>query len=371
MAKTSVLPTDAGAVKLWSAKVAIDTANKMYWGKLTGSEADALPVVNKTDLESGPGDEVTSYLIAKFRGKPIEGSEKGEGREDKLTSYTHAMRIDKLRKLVNVGDIMTQKRTPYSIGEQVRNRLTDYLAEVGDQLITMYASGARGTGAEITHYPTSWTGFPNALVAPDADHLFIAGAGTKIGLTTGDKMGTDVIDRVLVKTKQMYGGPGAAVRMTPVTVSGGTPSDQPGKHFLFLLGTEPMYDLRREVGDAGWLTLEKAKTSQDGAKNPIFMGGAAYYNGALVDDVQHYVKFTDYGAGSNVPAARSLMVGAHAVASAYGMKGRTMRWDMLDSDVDHHEEEVVIARTICGYSKTRHNSMDFGVIAVDTAFTAL
>lgn len=365
MAVTTVLPTDAGAVKVWNAEVALDAVNKMYFTKMTGTEADALPVLVKTDLEAGPGDEVTSYLIAKFVGKPVEGSEKGEGREDKLTNYTHKMKIDKHRKLVNCGDIMTQKRTPWQIQEQVKARLGDYWAEVNDQQITMHASGARGVGSEVTHYPTSYTGFPNALVAPDASHIFYAGTGTKVALTTSDKMTTDVLDKTIAKTKMMYGGPGNAVKMTPCSVEGGS-------FLIALLGVEQMYDLRREVGDAGWLTLEKAKAAAVGANSPIFKGGKAFYNGALVDEVQHYVKFSDYGAGSNVNASRALMLGAHAVAVAYGMKNSTKsRYETIASDVDHHEEDVVVTRVVAGYSKCRHNSLDFGVFAMDTAYTSL
>src|SRR3546814_16861564 len=122
MARTTVLPTDPGAVKIWSAKVAVDTANKMYFTKMTGTEDQALPVVQKTELESGPGDEVTTYLIVKLSGKPIEGDEKGLGREDKLTKYTQKMRIDKNRQLVNVGDIMTPKRVPYDIKKRSEER---------------------------------------------------------------------------------------------------------------------------------------------------------------------------------------------------------------------------------------------------------
>lgn len=363
MARTTILPTDPGAMKVWSAKVAVDTANKMYFTKLTGGEDMALPVVTKTELESGPGDEVTTYLIVKLTGKPIEGPEKGEGREDKLSHYTHKMRIDKMRKLVNVGDIMTQKRVPWQIAAQVRNRLSDYLAEISDQMITMYASGARGVGAEINHYPLGYAGFPNAFDAPDTDHLAVGAGKTKATLTASDKMSTDVIDRVIARAKKFYGTEGKAVRMTPVSIDG-------GKHFLLLMGNEQMYDLRREVGDAGWLTLEKAKATQDGAKNPIFTGGKAYYNGVLLDEVQHYVKFSDYGNAQNVSASRAMFLGAHAVSQAYGMKGQKgVRYELRDSDLDHGEEDVIIARTVCGYSKSRYDSRDFGVFAVDTAYT--
>src|SRR3546814_12473264 len=131
---------------------------------MTATEDPALPVVQKPWLESGPGDEVTTYRSVKLSGKPIEGDEKGLCREDKLTKYTHKMRIDKHRKLLNVGDIMTQKRVPYDIKKQVQARLSDYMAEVSDQQITMTASGARGVGDEISHYPVGYAGFPNTFV---------------------------------------------------------------------------------------------------------------------------------------------------------------------------------------------------------------
>ena len=76
MARTAILPTDTAAVKVWSAQVAVDAKKKSFWDKMTGGEDSALPVVAKTDLESGAGDEVTTTLIAKLRGQPVQGDEK-------------------------------------------------------------------------------------------------------------------------------------------------------------------------------------------------------------------------------------------------------------------------------------------------------
>lgn len=365
MARTQVLPTDPAARKVWSGKVAIDAVKKSFVAKMTGSEADAMPFVAKTDLESGPGDEVTTTLIAKLRGKPIEGSEKGEGREQKLSHYTHKMRIDKMRQLVNVGDVMTQKRVGYNVAAQVKARLSDYMAEVNDELGIMYAAGGRGTGDEIMHYPLGYAGFPNAFDAPDAAHWIVGNGQTKASLT--DKLGTAVIDRAIVRAKKMLAlEAGKGARMEPVAVDG-------GKHFVFLTGPEGMYDLRREVGDAGWLTLEKAKAAAVGAKSPIFMGGDAYYNGTLIMEHETCVKFNDYGAGGTTEALRNLFFGAHAVAIAHGMKSQRggVRYELSDSDLDHGEEEVVITRMIAGLSKTRYKGMDFGLQSVDTAFTAI
>jgi N4-gp56 family major capsid protein len=363
MARTAILPTDPAAVKVWAAKTAIDAKKKSFWDKMTGGEDAALPVVAKTDLETAAGDETTTTLIAKLRGKPVEGDEKLAGREKKLSHYTHKMRIDKHRQAVNCGDIMAQKRVKHNIAAQCRARLSDYIAEVVDEQCHMTAAGSRGVGDEIQHYEVGYLGFPNAFVAPDAAHLLIGNGQTKPTLT--DKLGTGVIDRALVLAKKMQGVETArGARMEPINIDG-------EKSFALLVSPESMYDLRREVGDAGWLTLEKAKAAAVGAKSPIFMGGDAYYNGCLITEHETCVKFNDYGAGGVTPAVRNLFLGAHGVALTYGTKSQRggVRFELTESDLDHGEEQVVIIRLIAGWDKPRFNGMDFGVRAVDTAYT--
>lgn len=367
MARTTILPTDPGAVKKWETEVSVEMTKKSAFTKMTGGEKSALPVVRKTSLESGAGDEVTMYLIAKLVGKPREGSEKLAGFEDKLNHHTDKLRIDKHRKAVNVGDVMDQKRVPYDIAEQAKARLSDWAAEVHDEQITMTASGARGAGSEIQHYPTTYTGFPNAFEAPDTGHRQIYDGTVAYGslVTATHKLGLGVIDAAVLKAKKMIGdiNGGNAIKMTPCAVDG-------GKHFVFLTGAEGNYDLRREVGDAGFLTLEKAKMAAEGSKGVIFTGGKWYYNGVLGDEVQTIVKFNDGGAGT-VPVMRSLFLGAHAVAVAYGTKGQQngSRYELKDSDLDHGEEEVVVIRLIAGYKKCRFNSMDAGMLSVDHTYT--
>ena len=367
MARTQILPTDLGAVKLWETEVSVEQKKKSYFNKMTGTEKMSYPVVRKTELESGPGDEVTMYLIAKMRGKPREGAEKIAGYEDKLNHFTDKMRIDKHRRAVNCGDIMDQKRVPFDIAEQVKARISDYAAEVHDEQITMTLAGARGVGNEIQHYPLGYAGFPNAFVAPDSGHLqYYDGTLVKNTIANTSKMSTLVIDSAKLKAQKMIGDikSGNAAKMVPCAVDG-------GKHFVMLTGAEGMFDLRREVGDAGWLTLQKQVAAAEGKKSVIFSGGAGLYNGVLIDETETVVKFNDYGSGVNLQAMRSLFLGAHAAYVAYGTKGQTRgtRYELTESDLDHHEEEVVVMRLIAGYKKAQFNSMDFGVIAVDHYYT--
>lgn len=367
MARMQILPTDPGAVKKWETDVSVEQTKKSFWTKMTGGEKSALPVVRKTSLESGAGDEVTMYLIAKMVGKPREGAEKLQGFEDRLNHFTDKLRIDKHRRAVNVGDVMDQKRVPFDIAEQAKARLSDWAAEVHDEQIIMTASGARGVGDEIQHYPVGYAGFPNAFEAPDTAHRQVYdGSIAYSGLVEAThKLGLGVIDAAKLRSTKMIGDvkAGKAAKMTPCSADG-------GKHFLFMTGPEGMYDLRREVGDAGFLTLEKAKMAAEGSKGVIFTGGKFFYNGVLGDEMQNVVKFNDAGGGS-VRAMRSLFLGAHAVAVAYGTKGQNngSRYELTESDLDHGEEEVIVIRLIAGYKKCRYNGMDHGLISVDHTYS--
>lgn len=367
MARTQILPTDPGAVKKWETEVSVEMTKKSVYSKMTGSEKSAMPIIRKTSLESGPGDEVTCYLIAKMVGKPREGAEKIAGFEDKLNHFTDKMRIDKHRRAVNVGDIMDQKRVPFDIAEQAKARLADYAAEVLDEQLTMTLAGSRGVGDEIQHYPVGYAGFPNAFEAPDTAHRQVWDGSIAYNalVEATHKLGTNVIDTANLRAKKMLGDVkgGKAAKMVPCSAEGGS-------HFLFMTGPEGMYDLRREVGDAGFLTLEKAKITAEGSKSLIFTGGRAFYNGVLIDELQNVVKFNDAGAGT-IRAMRSMFLGAHAAAVAYGTKGQTRgtRIELSESDLDHGEEEVIVMRLIAGYKKLRYNGMDFGSISVDHTYT--
>lgn len=372
--RTNILPTDPTAVKAWASKVYLDSTKKQYYAKMTGNEGSSMPVITKTDLETKPGDEVTTTLIAKLRGKPIEGQEKMAGRVKRLSSATHKMRIDKHRQAVNVGDVMDQKRVNWSIPEQARDRLSDYMAEVLDEQLTMTAAGARGTGSEIQHYEVGYAGFPNAFVAPDANHLsyFDGSILTKNAAgwntTPTNKLKVDVIERMATKAKKQLGGidGGNPVKMNPIQVDG-------GKHFVYLACPESMYDLRRETGEAGWLAFEKARVAAAGSNSPLFKAGSIYINGVLVDETQTCVKFNDYGAGANVPVARNMFLGANAVALAYGTRSQRdgMRMELREDDEDYGEEGVIVVRMIAGFSKCRFNGQDFGSIANDVEFTPI
>ncbi len=338
MARTQILPSDPNKRKAWCATVAQDSIKELYFSRLMGEEGTPSAVIRKVDTEAGgkeggPGDEVVTALVAKLRGSPITEGKKLAGREFKLQHASHTMRVNEFRHGVNIGARIEQSRVGMNLKKQGRERLTDYIKEMYEEVITMAGSGARGVNDEIQHFDTSYAGYPNAL---------------------------------RVKGKKMLGGqPDKAVKMAPVVKNG-------KKVYIFACLPEVMQDIRSDVGAQGWFEAQKALTAAIGKESEIFKGGAGMFNGVLVDEMETGVKFNDYGAGANINAARSLYMGANAIAVAHGTKGMADGLEVaLDEDMDDRKHDhILFFEMIFGADKCQYNSMDYGMISVDNAFTA-
>lgn len=373
MARTQILPTDPNKRKAWSATVAQDSIKEMYFARLIGEEGSNSAIIKKVDLEKGssnggPGDEVTTALVAKLRGAPVTEGKKLAGKEFKLQTASHTMRINEFRHGVNIGARIEQSRIGFNLKKQGRERLTDYIKEMYEEVTAMALAGARGVGDEIQHFDTTYVGYPNALRAPDTAHLFVGQAGTaaKATLVAGDKLNLASINKLRTKSKKMLGGqPDKASKMTPIIRNG-------KKVFVLAVLPEVMQDIRDDVGAQGWFEAQKALISNIGKEAEVFKGGAGMFNGILVDEMDTGVKFTDYGAGANIPAARSLLMGANAGFIAHGTKGMQDGLEVaLDEDTDDRgHDHILFFEMIFGADKTAYNGLDYGQITVDSAFTA-
>jgi N4-gp56 family major capsid protein len=367
MARTTILPTDPNKRKAWSATVANDAAKEQYFSRLTGPEGSRSAIVKKTDTEKGAADEVVTALVAKLRGAPITEGVKLAGNEFRLQHASHTMRINEFRHGVNVGARIEQSRVGFNLKRQGREKLTEYIKELYEEVTCMAISGARGMGDEIQHHDTSYAGYPNALRAPDAAHLFIGPANTrtKATLVAGDLMTLATLNKLRTKAKKMLGGaPDKAVKMTQVRKGG-------KDCFILAVSPEVMQDIRDDSGAQGWFEAQKALTAAIGKESEIFQGGAGMFNGVLADEMETCVKFNDYGAGANVNAARSLFMGANACAVAHGTKGMDDGMTVqLDEDTDDRKHDhILFFEMIFGADKCQFNGMDYGLISVDTAFT--
>jgi N4-gp56 family major capsid protein len=372
--RTNVLPTDPNKRMAYTLSVLSDSINSSYFSRFMGAEGSPAIVIRKTDLESGPGDEVTTTITAKLRGQVVQEGQKLAGNEMKMDFATHKMRINSHRQGVNCGTAMDAKRMGANLKKIGRARLTDYISELYEEYLAAAACGARGVGNEFQQLPAGYTGYPNALRAPDAAHIFYGtdGTKTKATLLSTDLLQTKTIALLATKARTFFGGinNGNAVRMEKTTRNG-------KKVWVLVTLAEGVEDIRRDTGTQGWFEMQRALIAAVGKEAEVFQGGAGMVHNTIVDECDVLAKFSDYGSGSNVNALRSLFFGANALAVAHGSKGMQdgMALELAEDTEDRGNESVVTFKLTMGADKVAYtpNSgaapRDYGVISVDTAYT--
>lgn len=366
MARTIVGLGDPKAVKKFSGMLAVDVARDMYWErKFIGKGATAsAPIMQLTELENDAGELITYDLSMQLTQQPIEGDDVQEGTEEGLRFYTDSVYIDQARGGVSGGGRMTRKRTLHNLRMVGKARMAEWWARMFDELIFIYMSGARGVNADFI-FGTDYTGRANnAISAPDANHLHVAGGHVKATVVVGDTMSLTEIDKCLVKAKHMGGGIQGVPRIKPITIEG-------EKHFVVVMSPQQAYDMRAATGTGGWLDVQKAAATAVGKASPIFKGGLGMHNNVILHEHDAVIRFSDYGAGLDVPAARALFMGNQAGALAYGSPGTGLRYDWHEDSRDNGNEVVLSSSCIFGFKKCTFNGLDFGVMAIDTAAAAV
>lgn len=359
MTQTVIPFGDPRAQKRWSNLLSVDMLTKAYFNKKFVGTSDNSIIHQKTELESDAGDLVSFDLSAQLRGTPTSGDNRVKGREENLRFYTDEVKIDQLRHPVSAGGRMTRKRTAHDLRKIAKARLGDYWAEYFDQIMFIYLSGARGINLDF-YEPTTYAGHAgNAIQAPDAQHIAYAGAATSAAtITTADGMTRNLIEKAVTNVGMMRSLDPDAANMIPVSMEG-------EQRFVLVMSLFQEYQLRTDTGASGWLELNKAAAQAEGSKNRLFTGALGLLNNVILHSHKNVIRFSTYGAGANLAAARALFMGRQAGVVAYGTPGgERMMWKEEMDDYDN--EPTVVAGAIFGFKKTRFNGRDFGVLAIDT-----
>ena len=358
MAQTIIPWGDPKAQKKWSSQLAVDVARQGYWSRKFMGKGQNNIIEEKHDLASDAGDRVSFDLSVRLRQRPTSGDQRVKGKEENLRFFTDEIIIDQIRHSVSAGGRMSRKRTIHDMRKIAKDRLSEYWRTYLDELKFVYLSGARGINEEFIE-GNDYTGHAsNPLRAPDATHLLFGGSATsKATITTSHKMSRDLIERAETHARMIRSFDTEATDMVPVNVEG-------DDRFVVVMSPYQEHDLR--VADTnGWVKIQADASKAEGRNNPIFKGSLGMIKNVVLHSHENVIRFNDYGAGTNLPAARALFLARQAGVIAYGTPGG-MRYMWKEEMEDYDNEPTVVAGVIFGFSKTRYNNRDFGTIALDT-----
>jgi len=366
MAQTTIGRADARAIKRWSAALLHDTKEKSAWKPLIGKGEDTdLPVIEVTDLKREKGESVTVNLSIPLQGEPVYGDDRLEGTESSLATYTDEVYIDLMSKSVDCGGIMTRKRTAVDLRMYGKRQVTRYFADIIDQLFFMYGAAARGVNGDF-HFRTNFTGIAgNAFEAPDADHIIYGGSATTKGdLTANDVMDLALIEKARTKVRTIGGDASDVPEIQPIMVGGKA-------CWVVMLHEWQLHKLRTTTGEGKWLDLQKNLATSNGEKNSIFTGGEAMHAGMVLRSHKNVIRFSDYGVGGNVAAARALVLGKQGLAVAYGDVGNGYSAEWHEEIENRGANPIITGRLMVGIKKLRSKGKDTGLLSMDTAVAAV
>lgn len=359
MSQTNVPFGSPLAAKRWSKDLAVEVLSASYFNRKFVGKGDTYVIQQKTELEGDAGDTISFDLSVQLRGRPVSGDNRAEGREENLRFFTDQVLIDQLRKPVSAGGKMSRKRTVHNLRSVAKQRLMEFWQEYLDQMFFTYLSGSRGINEDF-YEGLDYTGHAgNPLQSPDSGHIMFGGTAVSAAtLTAADTMTRDLIERASTKAKMMRALDVNLANLRPIMIDG-------EEHYCTVMSPLQEHQLRTSQGTNSWTELQKAAAAAEGSKNRMFKGNIGMIANVVLHSHKSVIRFSNYGAGGNLPAARALFMGRQAGVVAYGTPGgRRMSWE--EEMRDYGNEPTVLAGLIFGVKKSRFNGRDFGVVAIDT-----
>lgn len=365
----------------------------------------SMPIVRAEDLSKNKGDEVTFHLDNPISGYPIMGGDYAEGKGVGMSFSEDRLRVNQARFPVDMGNTMTQIRSPFDMRRLGRPKAQQLMNDYIDQSILVHLAGARGFHDNKIEWRlplASHNDFAKIMVnrvkAPTRNRHLVAGAGAvgevksnagELTIATTDQFNMDVVDSLRSWMDQIplppppveFDGDVAATD-SPIRVALVSPAQYSG------FATNP--DFRSFQANA----YARARLAKD---HPLFLGDVGLWNGILIVKMPKPIRFyagdpLNYCAGYNseqestvvVPASfgttfavdRAILLGGQALAQAFGRSehsGIPFFWS--EEKGDHGDKMEVLIGAILGMSKIRfavdHGDeiqfTDHGVTVLDTA----
>jgi len=349
MASTDYPVNHPLAVKLWSKKLMQEALKQTYFAKFIGKGTDSLIQI-KEETSKGAGDKVTFGLRMQLTSDGVVGDATLEGNEEALVTYSDSLLINQVRNAVKSDGKMSEQRVPFSVREEARAGLTDWISDIWDYAFFNQLAGntAVATGARTGN---------NATVAPAATRIqWSDGKTTEAGIASSGastQMRLNLIDYAVEKAKT------ATPFIRPLKING-------DNMYVMFLHPFQVTQLRTTTDTGQWLDIQKAAmTGGKVSDNPIFTGALGVYNNVILHE-----SFRVPSSPTQSTVKRAVFCGAQAGVVAFGQNfgngsaGTNFKW--VEKEFDYGNQLGVSAATIFGLKKTIFNSVDFATIVVPT-----
>lgn len=292
----------------------------------------------KEQLTKDKGDKITFGLRMRLTGAGVTSGQILEGNEERLVTHSNSVTLEQYRHAVRDDGALSRQRTMFSISDEARNAIKDWMSEKVDQL----AFDALGVGAGATVDPSKIfykTGTSTFLATGTA-------ATAKSALhATDSKLTLNFIS--FIKAFAKTGGNRTYVPLRPVKVEG-------KEYYIMLVHPDALFDLK---ATSEWQQAQR-EAQERGKSNPLFTGAAGVFDGTIIHEHENCAIATD-GGGGTVAWTKAVFLGAQALVWAWGQ-----RPEVIQETFDYKNEEGYGISMIAGVAKSKFNSLDYGSLGV-------
>ncbi|HIF9272047.1 N4-gp56 family major capsid protein [Photobacterium damselae] len=363
-------------------------------GKKGNQTSHGAPVVRVTDLSKNAGDNVDMQIVHQLSKRPTMGDKRLEGRGESLKFSNFELKIDQGRHMVDAGGKMTQQRTSHNLRKTARTLLGPYFNNLQDQIMTVHVAGARGDFISRSHDdtivpleldPEFAEIMVNEVTPPTYDRHFFGGDATTFEqLDAADIFSMEAIDKLSLFLEEMS-HPLQPIRYMADELSG----DEP----FYLLNVTPRQwnDLQQTASYKDWQKMiASALTRRSSFNHPVLKGDCLmrgnilvrkykgmpirFNQGSSVSICQNNNAATTTLVEAKATIDRAMLLGAQAVANAWGATESGNSFKYTEKKVDHDNDTEVSIAWMNGVKKIRWQDKagrinDHGVIVLDTAIT--
>jgi N4-gp56 family major capsid protein len=364
---------DALRQELWAKQLFADVIDGLYFNEsgLMG-EGDNNIIQIATDLMKQPGDTYTVPLTAKLTGAGVNGDDELEGNEEAISSYSDSVLIDQKRFGVRLKGNTDERKVAYKMRVDAKDKLKIRLMEFLERQIFLKLGGVTNLtindiNGTVVAADAAWSNTPTFI--PDVDEnagtgarYICANSGGTDSLAATDLMTPTLISKAKIKARL------ASPKLQPLRIDG-------RDHYVMWVHPWQAYDLKNNAQFAQAMREAEVR----GKDNPIFTGALGVWDGVILYE-HEYVPFLDVSVAGNsfrgaatgtdcaVDCFRALLCGRQALVWA---KCENPNGEWVEETFDYKNKTGFATGMIGGIDKIMFNSKEYGVIAVDTAATAL
>jgi len=367
---------DAMRPEIWGKDVWKNVMDNNYFaqGGLMGESENNIIQI-KNELTKSKGDTITVPLTAKLTGNGVNGDGEREGNEEKINAYSDSILIDQKSFQVRLTGSLDEQKNAYNMREDAKNKLSLRLQEFLEMQFFLKLGGVNNVNltdiaGNVVGTDCTWSNTPTAV--PDADCK--AGYGKRYvcadytngadSLAATDLLTPELITRARIKAslKQASGMP----KVNPLRING-------ENFYVMFIHPWQGFDLKNNA------TFAQAQREAQvrGSSNPIFTGALGVWDGVVLKE-HEYVPFLDVSVAGDsfegdgslcdyaVDAFRAILCGQQA-----GVMAKAGKDKMVEKLFNYDSQVGYSVAFMGGIQKITFNSVDYGVVSVDTAATAL